>query len=366
MKRKLKNTLCICFVFICILTLGFPKVVSVNAEDSVESLEGKTSTLQNELSGLNSELSGLSSELDNITTQIETTTSAVEQAQTDLADAKANEQMQYEAMKTRIKYMYEEGNTTFLDLLFSSKTMADFLNKADFISTISEYDRNMIEKLYQIQDEIASKEANLKIEQDSLITLKASLDSKQVALNDKIAATSSDFSQYTSQLERAKEAAAAAQAALEKKIAEQQAAAKAKQEAAANTPPASSPNPPTGSSNPPFNANTTDLELMAALLEAESGSSNYEAVLAVGAVVMNRVHHSSYPDTIKGVIYQSGQFSPTWNGSLDRILKKGAAPICYTAAQDAINGKNNIGGCLSFRMVGTSHQGITIGDNVFF
>ena len=54
---------------------------------------------------------------------------------------------QYEAMKLRIKYMYEAGNTTFLELLCSAEDMADFLNKTDFVQNVSEYDRDMLQAL---------------------------------------------------------------------------------------------------------------------------------------------------------------------------------------------------------------------------
>lgn len=358
MRTKRKNTLRICTIFACILALGFSGL-PVLAEDSVEGLENKTSELQNELSGMNNELTTLSSELDTIASKIETTSSAVEQVKIDLADAKAKESTQYESTKTRIQYMYEEGNTTFLEMLFESDSMADFLNKADFISSISEYDRQMLDELREAQEVVEKKEAELNKEQDSLTTLQDSLAAKQTTLNQKISATSTDLSQYSAQLDRAKAAEAAAKAALEKQIVQQQ------QASSGNTNSGSTSRPPTTNNNP-YQGTEDDLTLLAALLEAEAGSNDYEAVLAVGSVVMNRVNSSKYPNTIRGVIYQSGQFSPTWNGSLDRILKRGAASICYTAAKDAMNGKNNIGNCMSFRMLGTSHQGIIIGGNVFF
>lgn len=390
-KRKTKQILCL--IFACIFTLG-TTLLPVYAEDSVDTLEEKTSTLQNELSNLNTELATLSSEISQTAAQLESTAALVEQTKIELADAKAKEAAQYEDMKARIRYMYEAGNTHFLDLLFSSSCIADFLNKTDYFMAISEYDREMLGELAATHKLIAEKEAQLVTEQETLTTLKTSLDAKSTELNSKVTSTSTDLSKYSSELERAKAAQAAAQAALERKIAEEKAALEAAQETMAgnDTSAGSSTSgsdtsgggsssggsssggsssggskPPTTEGNGSYNATDEELTLFAAIIEAEAGSRDYEALLAVGSVVMNRIRSPRYPNTLNGVIYQSGQFSPTWNGALDKILKRGPAALCYTAARDALAGKNNIGSCLQFRWVGnTSHTGIIIGDNVFF
>lgn len=383
MRTKRKCRLCTCLIFACAITMGMPVIPVVNAEDSVESLENTTSGLQSELNGLNSELASLSSELDSTLEKLNSTTAQVEQTKIDLANAKAEEESQYEAMKKRIKYMYEEGNTSMLELILSAKSMADFLNKADFVTSISEYDRNMLDQLHAVQEQVAQKEADLQAEQASLTNLKNDLDVKEQALTNKISSTSSELSQYSDQLARAKAAAAAAQEALNRQVQVQQAqeALNAQQQAqqqapaqppntndnTANTPEPTAPSDNSeASSAPSVDVSASELDEMAAILECEAGSSDYEALLAVGAVIMNRVNSSSYPNSIHAVIHQSGQFSPVASGKFQRVLDRGAASICYEAARDAIAGKNNIGDCMQFRMIGTSHQGITIGDNVFF
>ena len=97
-----------------------------------------------------------------------------------------------------------------------------------------------------------------------------------------------------------------------------------------------------------------------------AGSTDYDGMLAVASVVMNRVNHRYYPDTITGVIYQSGQFSPVASGKLDKVLKRGIKSSCLEVAKDAIAGKNNVGDCLNFRAASSGHSGIVIGGNVFF
>lgn len=106
-----------------------------------------------------------------------------------------------------------------------------------------------------------------------------------------------------------------------------------------------------------------DRELLAALIFCEAGNQPYEGQVAVGAVVMNRVKSGLYPNSIREVIYQSGQFTPAVTGWLDRVLQnKGYTDSAKEAAQDALEGANPVGGCLYFS---TGGQGMQIGDHFF-
>jgi len=88
-----------------------------------------------------------------------------------------------------------------------------------------------------------------------------------------------------------------------------------------------------------------DLALLAKLVEAEAGSEPYEGKLAVASVVMNRLHNGNYPDTVRGVIYAPGQFSPAGNGSLERETP---SKDSVKAAKAALSGENNVPGALFF------------------
>jgi spore germination cell wall hydrolase CwlJ-like protein len=109
-----------------------------------------------------------------------------------------------------------------------------------------------------------------------------------------------------------------------------------------------------------------EVTLLAGIIECEAGGQDYEALLAVGAVVMNRVNSSSYPDTIFDVIHQKGQFPPATNGKLEKWLKKGPSKKAIKAAKAAIAGEDNTGGKLDFNMASSGHSGTIIGDNVFY
>lgn len=106
-----------------------------------------------------------------------------------------------------------------------------------------------------------------------------------------------------------------------------------------------------------------DRRLLAALIFCEAGNQPYEGQVAVGAVVMNRVNSGVYPNTIRGVIYQSGQFTPAMTGWLDSVLASGGyTDSAMQAAADALAGSDPVEGCLYFS---TGGWGTQIGDHYF-
>jgi hypothetical protein len=113
--------------------------------------------------------------------------------------------------------------------------------------------------------------------------------------------------------------------------------------------------------------NEADMRLLVCLVFCESGSEPYAGKLAVANVVLNRYHSSRFPNTIKGVIYQSGQFSPTWNGMLNKRLAlydRGGFTAknhleSIQAVKDALAGVRNHK-YLSFRSNGT----VSYSDNM--
>lgn len=112
-------------------------------------------------------------------------------------------------------------------------------------------------------------------------------------------------------------------------------------------------------------ANADDTRLLGALIQCEAGGESEEGKLAVGAVVMNRVRSGAYPDTIFGVIYASGQFTPALNGKVAKVYAGNVSESCLAAAQAAINGETNVGEATHFKRVGL-HDGYVIGNHVFW
>ena len=149
-----------------------------------------------------------------------------------------------------------------------------------------------------------------------------------------------------------------AQKEAERKAAEEKAAAEAAKAAKKNT---SSKKAET-TQGEAVSAGADDLTLLAAIIECEAGGESYECQLAVGAAVINRVKSGSYPNSISGVIYQKGQFGPASSGKLARKLSGRISSSCYSAAQEAMSGVDNTGGCTSFNDHGS---GISIGNMKF-
>jgi uncharacterized protein YgiM (DUF1202 family) len=114
---------------------------------------------------------------------------------------------------------------------------------------------------------------------------------------------------------------------------------------------------------------TTDADttkLLAALIQCEAGAESYEGQLAVGAVVMNRVRSGAYPDSIHGVIYASGQFTPALNGKVNNVYESGKiSSSCLKAAEEALAGTSNVGSATHFRR-NNGRDGIVIGNHVFY
>lgn len=118
-----------------------------------------------------------------------------------------------------------------------------------------------------------------------------------------------------------------------------------------------------------YGAYTTDADttlLLAALIQCEAGGEPYEGQVAVGAVVMNRVRSGAYPDSIHGVIYASGQFTPAMSGKVNRVYESGRIKeSCIRAAEEAISGVSNVGNLTHFRRV-NGREGLVIGNHVFY
>lgn len=114
---------------------------------------------------------------------------------------------------------------------------------------------------------------------------------------------------------------------------------------------------------------TTDADttrLLAALVYCEAGGEAYEGQLAVAAVVMNRVRSGAYPNSIHGVIYASGQFTPALNGKVNAVYESGRfSESCLKAAEEAISGVSNVGDMTHFRR-NNGREGLVIGNHVFY
>lgn len=391
-KRRIKAGVAL----LCSATMTFALATPYSFADEKETLENKTSDLQSQLAGINQDLLKISDEISDTQMRVTIVNSEILRSEDELAISQQNEDQQYENMKSRIKYMYENGNSNMLELLFSAESMSDLLNKADFIQNISQYDRDMLSELQNIHADIENQKMALQNQQASLNNLENELQQQQAALQQKADETSTDLAQFQAQLQQIREQEAAKAAAEAAAKAQQEAAAKAQQQAQASANASSSGNTTSsnttnnsgsanfGSSNPGSSnsgnntsggttnnsgssANKSDLDLLAAIIQCEA-YQNYDSLLAVATVIMNRVYDSRFPNSISGVVYAAGQFEPAFSGRLEYVLNAGPTSLSYQVAQDAINGARlaEVADCYYFLYAGTGHSGINIGGNVFF
>lgn len=112
-------------------------------------------------------------------------------------------------------------------------------------------------------------------------------------------------------------------------------------------------------------ADADELRLLGALIYCEAGNQTYEGMVAVGAVVMNRVKSPAYPNTIYSVIYASGQFTPAMSGKVATVYTNGVPDTCIMAAAAAINGETTVGAATHFRR-NNGREGFVLGDHVFW
>lgn len=212
-----KRVLSVLVVFV--MSLGM--VLQVNAT-TIQEAQQKDKDLKAQKSEAQAEKNALAEQLNTILTEMEQTQADIDKKQEEIAQkeeelmyAQIDENNQYESMKKRIKYMYENGNTQFIEILFESKSIGDFLNNAEYIEKISEYDRQMLIEFQEIVKMIEEQQKVLEEERKELEVLQESLASQQSSLESLISSKSAEI------------------AALEDEIGENAAKLKELQEAAA-------------------------------------------------------------------------------------------------------------------------------------
>lgn len=210
------SIICTSFLVIALLSQ------TVWAAPSSDKLKKEQAGKQSELDSLNAEKESLDSELASYIDQIAKVKEEQEKTAAALEKAQAEVDAQYVSMGERIRFMYEEGSASLLEVLLESESMGDFLNKAYYVSTISDYDRQMLEELQVVSNKVEKKKAELKEEREELEKLQAERLEKQEALADQIDAAKKELAAAKKAVEEATEAE---KAEAEKKLQEAQAKA---------------------------------------------------------------------------------------------------------------------------------------------
>ncbi|MBO4911419.1 MAG: cell wall hydrolase [Butyrivibrio sp.] len=332
-------------------------------KDIAEMNEEKSS-LQGQLNTLNTQLSEVSDNLEQIEEQIGSKENEIENTLAELEAAKQDQENQYVAMKKRIQFIYEKQNFMVMDLVFGFKNFSDFLNQEQYIEQLAAYDRKKLLEYIQIKEIIEEKEATLENEKEELDMYQAKQQAEQSRVAGLVSQTSGTIQQYSNDIKDAEAKAEEIEAQiraqeedikqLEAKLAEEMRLSKL---AAASS----------WRDISEVSFAEGDRYLLANLIYCEAGAEPYEGKVAVGAVVINRVLSSVYPDTVVGVIYQNRQFSPVASGRLALALAEGRATAsCFQAADEAMKGYSNVGNCVYFRTPIPGLSGRNIGGHVFY
>ena len=268
-------------------------------------------------------------------------------------------------MKQRLRYLYRDNNRTYYEILFSAMTFSELLNQSIYVEKLHEYDHRMLLSYKAQREAIEEMEAKLEEEKAQLDDLQAQAKEQQASIMTSVNNTKNSISAYSGQI-----AEAQAQAdALGNQIAEQD---KKILQPSKNSCRRKSQNPVLlrnrhGGTFPEVSFAEGDRYLLANLIYCEAGNQPYAGQVAVGAVVINRVLSSVYPNTVSGVIYQYKQFAPVLDGHLAIALANDSATAaCYKAADEAMSGYTNVGRCVYFRTPIEGLTGTQIGGHIFY
>lgn len=377
------------------------------AKAQLDEAKKNETAISRRLDELNDQLEEVRQSLEDLDARITRKNDQIAATEQELKEMEQKRVERYEAMKVRIRFMYENSDSSLLDSLLGAGSMSELLNRVEYFSQVVEYDRNQLEEYQTLLTGLNEKQSKYEAQKEELVALQEQQTAEQEKLTTLVADAREDLKaagvaaseasdalgDLNEQLtaEKQNQDILAAQLAYEEKLEAQKAAEdrarmeeirrqeeelrrkreeeqkrreeeeKRRQEQAEN---GEEPDEPTedDTSQP---ASTEDLELLACIIQCEAEGEPYVGKLAVGSVVMNRVESSSFPNTIMGVIYQSGQFSPVASGRMAARLAAGANSECRQAAQEVLNGNITVP-YLYFRRDNGTIDGYVIGHHVFY
>lgn len=210
-----------------------------NVKELKKQLEASKADLASYVAELDGNLSDIQAKIDELKALIETKEQEITEKEAELETALATQQAQYEAMKSRIKFMYEKGDSLAMEVFFDSESFGEMLNRADYIEMLSGYDRKKLDEYVEYANYVALCKESLEEEKSVLDEAKAAQEEEEASLNELIATKEQEIYQVSSDIQNKEaaikeyEADIAAQnetiSALEKAVAEERARLAAEQ-----------------------------------------------------------------------------------------------------------------------------------------
>ena len=242
LQRRAKAVLAL--VLVVSLTIGSSQVVYATSAQNkkseaeknlndvnkkIDNLENKKEEIEGELDTKNEELVNLMVDVGILEKEIDQNEKQLKQVKKDLKTAQKNEKKQYQAMKKRIKFMYERGDSAVISSLLESKSMADMLNRVEYFNEVYDYDRNLLDNYEKTRKQVEDLKAQVEDEKKELETAKDDLKQQQKQLETAMANLRSQQANADTQIANAKSFASEYQKTIteQNKIIQQQQAAAA-------------------------------------------------------------------------------------------------------------------------------------------
>ena len=242
LQRRAKAVLAL--VLVVSLTIGSSQVVYATSAQNkkseaeknlndvnkkIDNLEDKKEEIEGELDAKNEELVNLMVDVGILEKEIDQNEKQLKQVKKDLKTAQKNEKKQYQAMKKRIKFMYERGDSAVISSLLESKSMADMLNRVEYFNEVYDYDRNLLDNYEKTRKQVEDLKAQVEDEKKELETAKDDLKQQQKQLETAMANLRSQQANADTQIANAKSLASEYQKTIteQNKIIQQQQAAAA-------------------------------------------------------------------------------------------------------------------------------------------
>lgn len=298
---------------------------------------------------LNANLQELSTQMEDTQQKLEQKKAEVDETTEKLKKAKKKEKKQYDQMKSRISYIYQNGSSSYLEAIVDADSFREMLNRVDYVQELTSYDQSRMSNYQEAANAVKKTKKALDKQEKELQDLREEQQNNKQKITATIENTQRVVELKNKELAQAQENSnALAQKISEQKAYEQQLEAKRAMENTARLSNIYGMEQALAESKlgqienggvigPGYSE--MDFALMAAIIDCEAEGETYEGKLAVGSVVMNRVLSPQFPNTIAGVIYSPGQFAPVTSGRFAAMLaSNGATQECRNAAYEVLNG----------------------------
>lgn len=186
-----------------------------SANQQKKQLEKERSSLQSELDQLDSELGEVLVELAAVESDIAAANDQLDQIQADLTQAEEDEAAQYDSMKKRIRFLYEQGDSVYLTSFLESKSMADLLNRVEYVNELYEYDRKMLTEYQETKQQVAELKEEVETQLAELQELENTYQEQQQQYETMIAQKQTEISDFDTKLADIKQIASKMQSTID-------------------------------------------------------------------------------------------------------------------------------------------------------